>query len=130
MRAVRRRLAEMTSYEVTAADTAVALGSGDVPVLATPRVIAWLEAETCRVATPLLGPDQTTVGIRVEVDHLAASAVGATIEVTAEIATASDRMIEFDVQASDATTGDVVARGLVRRAIVHRDKFLSRLAGA
>ena len=49
-------------YEVTDADTAAALGSGDVPVLGTPRLIAWMEAATVQAAAALLRPGQTTVG--------------------------------------------------------------------
>ena len=47
-------------FEVTHSDTATELGSGDLPVLATPRLIAWMEAETVRCARPLLGPGETT----------------------------------------------------------------------
>ena len=49
-------------HEVTDNDTAAALGSGDVPVLATPRLIAWMEAATVRAVTAFLGRGQTTVG--------------------------------------------------------------------
>ena len=54
----------MTSYVVARYDTADALGSGDVPVLATPRLIAWLEAATVTALTDL-GDDDTSVGTRV-----------------------------------------------------------------
>ena len=52
-------------HEVTDADTAAALGSGDVPVLGTPRLIAWMEAATVQAAAASLNPGQTTVGISI-----------------------------------------------------------------
>lgn len=118
----------MTTHHVTPTDTAQALGSGDVPVLATPRLIAWLEAETCLVAAPLLTPDQTTVGIRVAIDHLAASSVGANVEVSAEVQRSDDRTIDFTVEAHDVKAGTVLAQGTVHRAIVNRERFLARLS--
>jgi len=54
-------------HEVTDADTAAALGSGDVPVLGTPRLVAWLEAATVRAAVGLLKPGQTTVGTAIRI---------------------------------------------------------------
>lgn len=71
-------------YEVTDADTAARVGSGDVPVLATPRLIAWLEAATVQAAAPFTGPGQTTVGTAVRIEHKRATKVGGTVEVTAD----------------------------------------------
>ena len=64
-------------HEVTDADTAAALGSGDVPVLGTPRLIAWMEAATVRTVAALLNPGQTTVGTAIRIEHRRATAVGA-----------------------------------------------------
>ena len=50
-------------------DTATALGSGDVAVLATPRLLAWLEAATVAAAADVVGPGETSVGTRVELEH-------------------------------------------------------------
>jgi fluoroacetyl-CoA thioesterase len=58
-------------HEVTDADTAAALGSGDVPVLATPRLIAWMEAATVRAAAAFLVKGQTTVGTAIRIEHRA-----------------------------------------------------------
>ena len=57
----------------------MALGSGDVPVLATPRVVALVEEATVAAIAAALAPGQTTVGTRVELDHLAATPVGRTV---------------------------------------------------
>ena len=70
-------------HEVTDADTATAVGSGDVPVLATPRLIAWMEAATVRSAGPFLADGQTTVGTEIRVGHRRATPVGGGVEITA-----------------------------------------------
>lgn len=117
-------------HEVTDADSAVALGSGDVPVLATPRLIAWMEAQTVREAQPLLGAGQTTVGIAIRVEHLRATPVGGVVEVTATppIETES-RRLTFTVLAVDGS-GRIAAQGEIERAIVERDRFLAGASAA
>jgi predicted thioesterase len=114
-------------YEVSDADTATALGSGDVPVLATPRMIAWMEAATLQAAQPLLAPGQTTVGTSVRVEHLRATAVGGSIEVTATPPQdTTGRRLTFDVKAVDGS-GQVVGQGEIERAIVDRARFIAGL---
>lgn len=126
-------------FTVTDEDTAVALGSGDVPVLATPRLLAWMEAATVAAASPQLDPSSTTVGIEVWMRHRRASAVGAHVEVEVTEVTEQDRGLTFDVVAREVTqiSGDggpgaeirvhEIASGRVVRAIVDRGSFLSRL---
>jgi predicted thioesterase/GNAT superfamily N-acetyltransferase len=118
------------AFAVGDADTAIALGSGDVPVLATPRLIAWLEAATVD-ACPPLGSDETSVGTRVDVEHLAASPVGASVDVTAELIHRDGRLLRFQVAAHHDIGGDpvTIARGEVTRVVVRRDPFLTRLGG-
>src|SRR5580765_2711664 len=70
-------------HEVTDADTAIALGSGDVPVLGTPRLIAWLEAATVQAAAPHCGPGETSVGTAVRIEHLRATPVRGSVTVEA-----------------------------------------------
>ncbi|WP_229051525.1 thioesterase family protein [Aeromicrobium sp. Leaf350] len=108
---------------VTDADTAIAVGSGDLEVLGTPVVVAWCEAATC--AELELEAHLTSVGTHVDVRHLAPSPVGATIEVTATVTERSDRAATFAVEARQGET--VVAAGTVVRAVVDRARFLSRL---
>lgn len=111
-------------YEVTDADTAARVGSGDVPVLATPRLIAWLEAATVQAAGPFTGPGQTTVGTAVRVEHRRATTVGGSVDVVADPpSTADGRRLTFTVRATD-DAGQLVAIGEIDRAIVDRDKFL------
>lgn len=113
-------------HEVTEADTAVAVGSGDVPVLATPRLIAWMEAATVRAAAPFTESGQTTIGAQVRVLHLRATPVGGRVEVSAEpTASVAGRRLTFAVRAVDGS-GREVATGEIDRAIVDRKRFLAR----
>jgi predicted thioesterase len=112
-------------YQVTDADTAAQVGSGDVPVLATPRLIAWLEAATVQAAAPFAGPGQTTVGTAVRIEHRRATHVGGSVEVTAESSSIDGRLLTFQVKAVD-DSGHLVAHGEIDRAIVDRQKFLGR----
>ena len=114
-------------FVVTSDDSAAALGSGDVPVLATPRLIAWLEAATVNACVDL--PDgATTVGTRVDVEHLLATPAGAAVTTFAEVVERAARTLVFEVTAyHDIGAGPVlIARGQVTRAIVDRDRFLSK----
>ena len=112
-------------HVVTDADTAQALGSGDLAVLATPRVLAWCEEATC--AALELDATQTSVGTRVDLQHLAASPVGAEITATANLIHTDGRLVRFQVAAHDAG-GTLLATGEVRRVIVDRERFLARIA--
>lgn len=115
-------------FKVGEADTASALGSGDVPVLGTPRVLAMLEAATVEAAAGALGPGETTVGTKVSIDHRAATPVGRTVTATAELAGRDGRLLTFRVQLLE---GDrVSAAGEISRVIVDRERFLSRLHGS
>ncbi|MFF9242487.1 thioesterase family protein [Streptomyces sp. NPDC014801] len=115
-------------YEVTDADTATAVGSGDVPVLATPRLIAWLEAATMEAAAPFAGAGRTSVGTAVRIRHLRASRVGETVEVTAQPPSVADgRRLTFAVQAVDGS-GQLIATGEIDRTVVDRERFLAAVS--
>jgi predicted thioesterase len=109
------------SATVIETDTARALGSGDVDVLGTPRVLALAEAATVRAAASSLAPGQTTVGTHVELDHLAPSPVGATVRAEARLVDRTARRLTFEVRVTQ--DGRPVATGRVIRAIVDRDRF-------
>ncbi|MGW7385070.1 thioesterase family protein [Streptomyces sp. NPDC054794] len=113
-------------HEVTEADTAVTVGSGDVPVLATPRLIAWMEAATVAAAAPFTPAGQTTVGTALRVEHVRATRVGGRVDVFAEPPAApgaAGRRLTFRVRAVDEA-GRLVAQGEIDRAIVDRQRFL------
>ncbi len=117
------------SFTVGDADTAAALGSGDVPVLATPRLIAWSEAVAVRALSGHIADDATTVGTRVELDHLGATAIGTEVTIEVVLSEVDGRKLRFEVHAwqDESVT---IARGVVSRALVDREKFLARLGGA
>lgn len=115
------------TFTVGADDTALAVGSGSLPVLGTPRLLAWLEAATCAALEPTLAAGSTSVGTRVQVEHLAASRVGARIEVSASSAYDDGRLHRFTVSARDTATGKVLAAGEITRVVVDAERFLSRV---
>jgi fluoroacetyl-CoA thioesterase len=116
-------------FEVTEADTAAAVGSGDLPVLGTPRLLAWCEAATCAAIAETLEPSRTSVGTRVSLEHLVASPVGERVEVQASVAYVDGRLVRFSVAASHVSDGKVVGTGEVTRVVVDRERFLSRVSG-
>jgi predicted thioesterase len=117
-------------HEVTDIDTAVALDSGDVPVLATPRLIAWMEAATVRAGTAFLKPGQTTVGTAIRMEHRRPTRVGGSVEIAATPPPdVAGSRLTFYVQAVDGS-GEVVAVGEIDRAIVDRQRFLASASAA
>ncbi len=116
-----------TSFEhiVTEADTAAVLGSGDLPVLATPRLVNWLEHVTFTASRALLEPGQTTVGTLVQIEHLKGSPVGTLITCSTSTAMSDGRRLIFHVKAVDET-GDAVATGELHRRVVDVERFLQR----
>lgn len=119
-------LAATLTFTVAEGDTAVAVGSGSLPVLGTPWLLAWAEAATCAAIEPALPDGGTSVGTRVSLEHLAASPVGAQVEVTAESAYVDGRLHRFTVAARHSD-GKLVGTGEVTRVIVDAERFLSRL---
>ncbi|UBU12132.1 thioesterase family protein [Nonomuraea gerenzanensis] len=105
-------------------DTAKRIGSGDVPVLATPRLLALAEAATVRAVERHLAPGETSVGTRVELEHLAASPLGAHVQVGVELTEVDGRRLVFAFEAHDQHT--VVGKGTIERVVVDRAKFLAR----
>ena len=120
-------LSATLTFTVGDDDTAAALGSGSLPVLATPRLLAWCEAATCAAIEPVLPGGGTSVGTRVSLEHLGASPVGAEVEVTATSAYVDGRLHRFTVAARHLAGGKVVGTGEVTRVVVDAERFLSRV---
>ena len=110
---------------VSEADTAEALGSGDVPVLATPRLVAWCESASIAALGDALDAGRTTVGMRVQFEHIAPSAVGAVIRTESVLERIEGRRLTFTVSVREE--GQLVAAGKITRAVVDRDEFLAKL---
>src|SRR3954452_11740215 len=112
---------------VTDADTAQSLGSGDVPVLGTPRVLALADAATVVATARQLPPGVTTVCTRAEVEHRALTPIGRTVVATATLAKVDGRKLLFEVTVRDG--GAEVAEVRVERVLLDRQRFLSRAFG-
>ncbi|HXJ65664.1 MAG TPA: hotdog domain-containing protein [Actinomycetota bacterium] len=110
------------SIEVDEARTARSLGSGDVEVLGTPAVVALAEAAACAAVAGRLPDERTSVGTRVELDHLAPTLPGRVVTAEATLSAIGGRTLEFDVSVSDEA--GVVARGRHVRAVVDRTRFV------
>jgi fluoroacetyl-CoA thioesterase len=114
----------LASMVVTEQDTAIAMRSGSVPVLATPRIVALCEQATCAALEGHLSAGTTTVGMRVQVDHLQPTPVGGTVEAEAVLEKIEGRRLTFMVSASD--TKGLVAAGRVTRVLVEVDRFMDK----
>jgi fluoroacetyl-CoA thioesterase len=120
-------LSARVELTVTDADTAQSLGSGDVPVLGTPRVLALAEAATVAATARQLPSGVTTVGTRAEVEHRVPSPVGRHVTALATLAKVDGRKLLFEVTVRDGE--DLVAEVLVERIMLDRQRFISKALG-
>jgi fluoroacetyl-CoA thioesterase len=109
---------------VAESDTAIAHHSGDVPVLATPRLVALCEEAAMAAVADRLKPDETTVGMRVQLDHLAPTAVGVRVRAEATLEKVEGRRLTFTVSASDPR--GLVGAGRLTRVIVNTERFVEK----
>ncbi len=121
---VRPGLSARISLEVTEADTALAMRSGDVPVLGTPRLVALCEETACKAVAGTLGEGRTSVGTRVQFDHLAPVRVGSVVTAEATVEKVEGRRLVFTVTASD--DAGLVGAGRMTRVIVDVEHFLAK----
>lgn len=109
-------------------DTAAALGSGDIDVLGTPRVIALCEEATVSALAHELDDEMASVGMRIRVDHLQPTPIGAAVTAEAVLDKIDGRRLTFTVSVSDS--GGLVAAGKITRALVDRASFLEKCCPA
>lgn len=109
---------------VADADTAIALRSGDVPVLGTPRLIGLCEEASISAVADRLPAGSTTVGMRVQIDHLAPTHVGSTVAAESTLEKVEGRRLTFTVSVSDHC--GLVAAGKVTRVVVETERFLEK----
>ena len=110
---------------VTDATTAIAMGSGDMPVLATPMMMALMENAAMLAVKGELPEGCTTVGGHMESSHLKPTKVGDTVRATAEVTKVDGKKIEFRVAAYSSET--LLGEGTHLRFVVDKEKFMSRL---
>ena len=111
-------------HDVAEEDSALSCGSGDVPVLATPRVVALCEQASVAAVADHLDTETTTVGMRVQLDHLAPTAIGTEVTAEATLEKVEGRRLTFTVSVRDSRS--LVAAGKVTRVVVDRASFLAK----
>jgi len=111
---------------VSEANTAVAYGSGGVKVFATPAMIGLMEKAALTSVQPYLEAGLTTVGTRVDVEHLAATPIGMRVTAVSRLTQIEGRRLVFQVEARDEQ--ELIGRGTHERFIVSEEKFLARAA--
>lgn len=122
---LKEGLTYTSQLTVTEGVTAVAMGSGDMPVLATPSMMALMENAAMLAVADHLPEGYTTVGGHIASSHLKPSKLGDTITATATVTRVDGKKIEFKVEAH---CGDMLlGEGSHLRFIVDREKFMSRL---
>ncbi|MGZ4689235.1 MAG: thioesterase family protein [Acidimicrobiia bacterium] len=109
-------------------DTALHLGSGDVPVLATPSVVLLAERATVQAVDGHIEAGHTTVGYRVQLDHLSPVPVGDEVLAEAVLESIEGRRLTFRVSVKHRD--GLVAAGRITRVVVERSRFLGKAAGA
>ena len=113
------------TVEVTAELTARHLGSGTVSVFATPEMVRLMERAAVNALKPYLAPGQQSVGTMVNVRHLAATPVGATVTARARLVAIEGRRLTFEVSAHDGT--DLIGEGVHERALIDLARFEARV---
>lgn len=121
---VRPGASATTRLTVTDADTAIAFGSGEVPVLATPRIIALVEQAAVEAVHPSLEPGSSTVGVRVQLEHISPTPVGGSVTAEANLEKVEGRRLIFHVSARDER--GLIAAGKVTRVLVDVERFLDK----
>ena len=116
-----------TSKLVVSKDhVAAVMGSGDLHVFATPAMVALMENAAMKAVAPHLPEGSTTVGGMINTTHIKPSAIGETVQATAELMEVEGRKLTFAIRATDSK-GDVIGEGTHIRFVVDRERFLSRL---
>jgi predicted thioesterase len=109
---------------VTENDTALALGSGEVTVLSTARLIAWLENCACKLLEDHLEEGQTTVGTHIDLNHLSPTPVGGYVTLEAIVTKETNTKVTFELVANDCKYS--IASATHTRFIVDKEKFTAK----
>ncbi len=121
---LRTGLSAVIELTVSSPDTAEAMRTGDVPVLSTPRVLGLVEEATMRALDGHLEPASSTVCMRVQLEHISPTPVGATVRAEANLEKVEGRRLVFHVSARDDR--GLVAAGKVTRVLVDVDRFMEK----
>ena len=118
-------LTHTSQLTVTEAVTAIEMGSGDMPVLATPAMMSLMENAAMLAVADHLPEGSTTVGGHIASSHIKPSKLGDTVTATATVTRVDGKKIEFKVEARSGET--LLGEGTHLRFIVDKEKFMSRL---
>ena len=121
---VRPGLSATVELNVSQEDTAIAHRSGTVPVLATPRIVALVEEAAVLALDGQLAEGYSTVGVRVQIEHISPTPVGGVVHAEANLEKVEGRRLIFHVSARDGR--GLVAAGKVTRVLVDVDRFLEK----
>lgn len=116
----------LRTYVVQPQETAMAFESGDLEVLATPRLVGMFESVAKDMLGATLTPENTSVGVHIDLKHLKATAVGQTVEIMVTVTAIEGRRYTFALRAVDAAN-DVIGEGTHTRVVVNRERFLQGL---
>jgi fluoroacetyl-CoA thioesterase len=100
-------------------------GDGMPAVVSTPHLVGFLERTARETIAACLDADERSVGIELDIRHLAPTPVGQTIHCRAQVIAVEDRKITFQIEARDQH--EVIVRGLHKRAIINLEKFSKRV---
>ena len=117
-------IAQEITFSVTQPLSAQAVGSGTLPVLATPVMIARMEQAAWQAVAPHLSPEESTVGSHMDVEHLSPTPVGMDVTCRAELTQVDGRRLVFQVTAWDAK--GPVGKGTHARAVIQSGRFLDK----
>lgn len=122
---MEKGLTYTSSVIVNHQNTAAAMGSGDLQVLATPALVALMENAAMNAVKPYLETGSTTVGAQIDASHLKPSGIGETVKATAILQEVNERKLTFSIEASDSK--GVVGKATHTRYIVDAERFMSKL---
>lgn len=122
---LEKGLSARSTATVAAENTAAAMGSGDLPVFATPAMVARMEQAAMMAVAAELPAGSTTVGAEMNVTHIKPSRLGAEIVATAVLTEVEGRKLTFNVGARDE--GGMIGEGVHVRYVVDREKFMAKL---
>jgi len=124
---IKKGLVHEGSFQVAEEHSAIQVGSGGSQVLATPWLIAFMERVAYRMLEELLPEGRSSVGVLVDVRHMAPTPIGSTVRVRAEIEDLQGSSVVFGVQAWDQV--EKIGQGSHQRVVIDEARFLKRLEG-
>lgn len=121
---LRTGITGIDEIEVTQANTAEAVGSGTLPVFATPAMLASMEKAAYTSVQSYLDEGCGTVGILLNAEHLAASPIGMHVRTESELTEIDGRVLTFAVRSYAG--GELIGKGVHKRCIINSERFMAK----